>query len=95
MPVDGRYKLTYVYGNGTGTQRNDAENSIGINQVQTMSVDGGTPVEMVMKNTLLTNNTGNHAEYVELAAGSHTITVTSADTTENGEVLPGCAGCLL
>ena len=87
VPVDGRYKLTYVYGNGTGTQRNDAENSIGINQVQTMSVDGGTPVEMTMKNTLLTNNTGNHAEYVDLAAGSHTITVTSAGTTENGEVL--------
>ena len=87
VPVDGRYKLTYVYGNGTGTLRNEYEKSIGINQIQTMSVDGAPASEMMMKNTLLTNNTGNHVEYVDLAAGVHTITVSSTDATEKGEVL--------
>lgn len=87
VPTDGRYKLTFVYGNGTGTLRNDAQSSIGHNQIQTMEADNGEPVQMTMANTLLTNNTGNHVEYVDLAAGAHAITVESVDDTPDGEVL--------
>lgn len=84
VPTDGRYELNFIYGNGTGTRRNDPANSLSLNLRQSMQVDNTEAIEMTMNNTLLTNTTGSHREYVDLEAGSHTVTVTSL---EEGEVL--------
>ena len=85
VPTDGKYELNFIYGNGTGTKRSDPKNSRSVNLLQSLSIEGKNLAEMTMKNTLLTNTTGSHREYVDLKAGVHKIVVNSL--YEEGEVL--------
>lgn len=84
VPTDGKYELNFIYGNGTGTKRTDPENSLSLNLCQSMQIDGESPAELTMNNTLLTNTTGGHKEYVDLKAGTHKIVLKSLD---EGEIL--------
>lgn len=84
VPVDGKYELNFIYGNGTGTKRREPENSLSLNLRQSLSIDGGAESVITMKNTLLTNTTGSNKQYADLKAGTHTVKLKSLDS---GEVL--------
>lgn len=75
VPVGGKYKLDFIYGNGTGSSRNDMYNHKPINIEQAYSLDGGASQITSMKSTLLSNMTGIHTQYLDLAAGSHSIEI--------------------
>lgn len=83
VPVDGKYKLDFIYGNGTGSSRNDAENHNPKNVIQNYSIDDQEPQNITMKSTLLENMTGISTLYADLSAGSHTVTI---ETMEDGYV---------
>lgn len=83
VPVDGKYKLDFIYGNGTGSMRNDMAKHNPRNVTQSFTLDGQTAQEVVMENTLLENMTGINTQYVDLTKGTHTITVR---TTGEGTV---------
>ena len=75
VPVDGKYKLDFIYGNGTGSTRNNMSTHNPQNIMQRFSIDGQEPSEEMMKNTLLENMTGIHTLYGDLSAGTHTIQI--------------------
>ncbi|MFA9462693.1 MAG: bacterial Ig-like domain-containing protein [Velocimicrobium sp.] len=84
VPVDGKYRLDYIYGNGTGTLRNDANNNNPINVEQTYCYDNAENKTEIMKNTLIATMTATDTQYVDLTKGEHTIKIV---TTEEGTVL--------
>ncbi|MEY8515518.1 bacterial Ig-like domain-containing protein [Lachnospiraceae bacterium 29-84] len=83
VPTDGKYRLDFIYGNGTGSERNDMGRHNPQNVVQTFSVDGGEATQAVMANTLLDSMTGIWTMYADLAKGAHTIRIR---TVGNGRV---------
>jgi len=80
VPTNGKYKLEFIYGNGVGTNRGSEEDHAPVNLTQSLSVDGQTPVEMEMRNTLLNEMFGLHTEYVDLTAGEHTLALMKSGT---------------
>lgn len=79
VPVDGRYRLDFVYGNGQGSVRNDMYAHDPVNAMQTISLDGGEAETVTMESTLFQTMTGTKTLYRDLKAGTHTITVTTSD----------------
>ena len=75
VPVDGKYKLEFVYGNGQGTVRNDMNQHDPVNAEQSFSLDGGEAESITMESTLFQTMTGIKTKYYDLTAGAHTITV--------------------
>ena len=85
-PVDGKYKLDFVYGNGQGTQRNDMNRHDPVNVKQTFSLDGGKEETKIMESTLWQTMTGIKTLYYDLTKGEHTITVKTLDGAGAGMV---------
>ena len=86
-PIDGRYKLDFNYGNGLGTVRNDMNIHNPVNVKQTFALDGGDPQIVIMESTLFQTITGTKTLYYDLTAGEHQITVTTADSGVDGNLL--------
>lgn len=84
VPVDGKYKMEFIYGNGTGSTRENMATHNPINLIQNYLVDGKTVDDVLMESTLLENMTGTKTLYYDLRAGKHTIKIT---TKEDGRVL--------
>ena len=79
VPVDGCYKLEFIYGNGQGSARNDMKQHAPVNAVQTVSLDGGEPQSVTMESTLFETMSGGKTLYYGLTAGTHTVTVTTSN----------------
>lgn len=79
VPVDGRYKLDFVYGNGQGSERNNMNTHNPVNVVQTIQVDDGAAQQVTLESTLFETMTGSKTLYYDLTAGIHTVTVTTTD----------------
>lgn len=75
VPVDGKYKLEFVYGNGQGTVRNDMNQHNPVNAEQSFSLDGGAAETVTMESTLFQTMTGIKTLYFDLTAGEHTVTI--------------------
>ncbi len=82
VPVDGRYSLGFLYGNGTGCNRNDMENHAPKNVLQSFSIDGSEPDEVIMESSLFVAITDCYTMYADLKAGKHTITVKSLEDAD-------------
>lgn len=78
VPIDGKYKLEFVYGHGDGTNTANELAHNPRNLVQTLTVNDSEPIEMVMRNTLSTDMTGAHVEYVDLTKGVNTIKISTS-----------------
>lgn len=78
VPADGKYRLDFIYGNATGTERNNMSRHRPQNINQTFSLDGGKAEELVMENTLLGSMTGIKTQYADLTAGTHTVKIKTA-----------------
>ena len=83
VPVDGKYKLEFVYGNGQGTVRNDMNQHNPVNAEQSFSLDGGAAETVTMESTLFQTMTGIKTKYYDLTAGAHTITVKTLSAVDN------------
>ena len=83
VPVDGKYKLEFVYGNGQGTVRNDMNQHNPVNAEQSFSLDGGEAESITMESTLFQTMTGIKTKYYDLTAGAHTITVKTLSAVDN------------
>ena len=83
VPVDGRYKLEFVYGNGQGTVRNDMNQHNPVNAEQSFSLDSGAAETVTMESTLFQTMTGIKTKYYDLTAGAHTITVKTLSAVDN------------
>ena len=83
VPVDGKYKLEFVYGNGQGTVRNDMNQHDPVNAEQSFSLDGGAAETVTMESTLFQTMTGIKTKYYDLTAGAHTITVKTLSAVDN------------
>lgn len=86
VPADGKYKLDYIYANGTGENRNDADNHSPKNIEQIYKLDDKEPYSVSMRSTLLSDMSGLYSEYVDLTAGEHTIKIITSDAIETGVV---------
>ncbi len=75
VPVDGRYKLEFLYGNGVGIDRGNVNHSPK-NLSMNISIDDGENETLLMPNTLFYGMEGISEKYVDLTAGKHTITLT-------------------
>ena len=75
VPIDGKYRLDFIYGNGTGSARNDMNAHNPQNIIQNFIIDSGEADRVVMENTLLANMTGIKTLYVDWQAGEHTIRI--------------------
>ncbi len=84
VPIDGRYQLNFLYGNGTGCNRNDMDNHAPKNVSQAFSIDGGEFEEDILQSSLYIAITDCYTKYVDLKAGKHTVAVKSV---ENAEIL--------
>lgn len=83
VPVDGKYKLEFVYGNGQGTVRNDMNQHNPVNAEQSFSLDGGAAETVTMESTLFQTMTGIKTKYYDLTVGAHTITITTLSAVDN------------
>ena len=85
VPADGKYKLEFVYGNGTGAAAASAPEAQHNpqNVIQRLSVDGGEPMDMVLENTLSHQWVNAHVVYQDLTAGTHTLAISGNDTGNN------------
>ncbi|MDR2902909.1 MAG: hypothetical protein LBU77_00130, partial [Clostridiales bacterium] len=75
VPVDGRYKIEFIYGNELGLNRGNEQQHKPQNQIQKLSIDGAAPVDILLKNTLERAWTGIYTEYLDLTAGEHTLAI--------------------
>ena len=82
VPVDGRYQLNFLYGNGTGSSRNDMTNHKPKNVKQSYQIDGGKSEIVIMENTLFTAITDCYSLHTDLKAGKHTIKITSLEDAD-------------
>ncbi|MCD8049231.1 MAG: Ig-like domain-containing protein [Clostridia bacterium] len=72
VPTDGLYSLSFIYGNGTGSTRNNAETHCPLNITQKLVVDGEESV-IELPNTLFYSMEGSVEKYVNLTKGHHTV----------------------
>lgn len=74
VPHDGLYKLSFIYGNGVGSTRNNAETHAPENITQALFIDGEEDV-LHLPNTLFYSMEGMVDKYVNLTGGTHKIKV--------------------
>ncbi len=74
VPVDGLYRLDFIYGNGVGSTRNNSSTHKPKNISQSLSVDGAVS-ELYLPNTLFYSMEGSTERYYDLKAGYHTVSV--------------------
>lgn len=72
VPHDGLYKLSFIYGNGVGSTRNNAQTHNPKNITQKLVIDGEESI-LHLPNTLFYSMEGMAEEYVNLTRGNHTI----------------------
>jgi len=82
VPVDGNYNLNFLYGNGTGSNRNDMNNHKPKNVSQEFTIDGESFGAVIMENTLFTAITDCYCINVDLNAGKHTITIKNLEASD-------------
>lgn len=80
VPVDGKYRMDFVYANGMGANAQNMESHAPYNVNQRLVIDGGEGENVEFKNTLMAAMTGLYTKYVDLTAGSHTFTFTTLDS---------------
>ena len=72
VPVDGRYELCFLYGNGVGLDRgNNNHNPKDLSM--NISIDGGKNETLMLNNTLFYGMEDSVKIYKDLTAGEHTI----------------------
>ena len=74
VPVDGLYKLSFIYGNGVGSTRNNADTHKPLNITQKLIIDGEEK-PLLLPNTLFYSMEGMADEYVNLTSGRHSVAV--------------------
>lgn len=74
VPVDGLYKLSFIYGNGVGSTRNNSDTHRPLNIEQKLVIDGEEST-LLLPNTLFYSMEGLAEKYVSLKAGHHQIAV--------------------
>lgn len=74
VPIDGLYKLSFIYGNGVGSTRNNANTHRPLNVTQKLIIDGEER-PLLLPNTLFYSMEGMAEEYIDLTAGRHRISV--------------------
>lgn len=72
VPVDGHYRLDFLYGNGVGSTRNNANTHSPKNITQKLVIDGAES-ELLLPNTLFYSMEGMVPQYADLKAGHHKI----------------------
>lgn len=72
VPVDGRYKLEFIYANGVGTDVGNTNHSPK-NLSMELSIDDKNKQTLAMENTLYYVMSGSVSVYVDLTAGEHTV----------------------
>ncbi len=74
VPHDGLYKLSFIYGNGVGSTRNNAQTHAPKNITQSLFIDNEEDT-LYLPNTLFYSMSGISEKYVHLTKGTHTIKV--------------------
>ncbi|MCH5188419.1 MAG: hypothetical protein J1F63_08440, partial [Oscillospiraceae bacterium] len=74
VPTPGLYKLSFIYGNGVGSTRNNENTHRPLNITQKLIIDGDER-PLLLPNTLFYSMEGMAEEYVSLTAGRHRISV--------------------
>lgn len=74
IPHDGLYKLSFIYGNGVGSTRNNASTHAPKNITQKLFIDNDEDT-LHLPNTLFYAMEGMVDKYVHLTKGSHTIRI--------------------
>lgn len=74
VPVDGLYRLDFLYGNGVGSARNNAAVHSPKNITQKLIIDGNEST-LLLPNTLFYSMEGMKEHYVSLKAGYHKISL--------------------
>lgn len=87
VPADGRYKLSFIYSNGTGSKSGDMTGHDPKNLSQNVIIDGGEAKTLMLPNTLSRNSSDRADLYVNLTAGKHTVKLMN-DNKED-EYYPG------
>lgn len=72
VPVDGKYELCLLYGNGVGLDRSNRNHALKNLSVD-MSIDGGKAQTIKLDNTLFYGMEDSVKIYADLEAGEHTI----------------------
>lgn len=80
VPVDGRYRLDFIYGNGVGTNRGDESQHRPVNLNYKLSIDSGTEQDMLLENTMLKDWSDIYPLSVDLTAGTHKFCIRSTET---------------
>lgn len=74
VPHDGLYKLSFIYGNGVGSTRNNSATHAPKNITQSLFIDNREDT-LILANTLFYSMEGMCDKYVNLTAGSHSIKI--------------------
>ncbi len=74
VPHDGLYKLSFIYGNGVGSTRNNSSTHAPKNITQALFIDNSEDT-LRLDNTLFYSMEGMCDKYVNLTAGSHSIKI--------------------
>lgn len=74
VPHDGLYKLSFIYGNGVGSTRNNSSTHAPENITQALFIDGEEDV-LNLPNTLFYSMEGMVDKYVHLKKGTHKIKI--------------------
>ncbi len=74
VPIDGNYKLEFLYANGVGLDRGNV-NHAPKNLSMSITIDDGDEETLLLPNTLFFSMEGVAEKYVDLTAGTHTITL--------------------
>ena len=80
VPVNGRYRLDFIYGNGVGTNRGDESEHRPVNLNYKLSIDNGAERDMLLENTMLKDWSDIYPLSVDLTAGTHTFRIRSTET---------------
>ncbi len=82
IPTDGNYNLNFLYGNGTGSNRNDMNTHKPKNVKQKFTIDGEELDPVIMENTLFTAITDCYCINRDLKAGRHRITIENMEDAD-------------
>lgn len=74
VPMDGLYRLEFIYGNGVGSTRNNSATHNPKNITQSLIIDGDKS-ELFLPNTLFYSMEGDAVRYADLTAGRHTVAI--------------------
>lgn len=82
IPVDGNYNLNFLYGNGTGSNRNNMDTHKPRNVKQQYTIDGEKMPPVIMENTLFTAITDCYCINRDFKAGSHEIVIQNQEAAD-------------